>query len=241
MTSWVNRSHRALTNTGEAYVKTRMQPTRSPLLAITLMLTSWSAGCDQPAEDQDDLPDYVEVRHATGTILWMPYVVEDGRVVVGGDVELGTVEEVFSPHRALLAPGRIWKDGIIYYGIKTSGKKGFVPGDEATIEAAIAKLDALTSFRFVRDQNRDGRVRIHRWGKESQGRYVKTDGKKYVRLPGCKISDNPIDFNCASLSDSLSDDLIAHELLHAAGFFHEQQRPDFVQDSVVDGSPVSGV
>ncbi len=169
-----------------------------------------------------------------GGAAWVPYHIVGDDVMIGEDVVLGTVAEVLGGGpdsdtpgaRALgLADlGKRWPDGVVPYEIDID-----VGIPNATIiDETLARLAETLPVRFVVDADAADRVRFVLWDKDfglSEGIGM-TGGVQQIKLPENK--QPPED----ELPKTVNARTIAHEMLHALGRFHEQQRPD--RDNFVD-------
>ncbi len=166
--------------------------------------------------------DHVLVR-GPGGAAWMPYHLVGDDVMIGDDVILGTVEKVFgvapdsdTPVARSLAEsslGKRWPDGVVPYEIDV----GVDIPNAAVITDTLARLEATLPVRFVADDSAVNRVRFVLWNQTfglSEGIGMAGDVQQ-IKLP-----------------QSVNARTVAHEVLHALGRFHEQQRPD--RDDFVD-------
>lgn len=170
------------------------------------------------------------------------YEVRDGLAIFQGDIILGKEKEIVAPRppaharplptleqlnerdiflpegiamklRALSSvadPAYLWWGGVIPYEIRDGD---FEPWEESAIRAGVQRvsrtnLEVILRTRnepdyieFVRDDGIDG-------GSSAVGRQ---SGRQEIRL-GRKLSWDYV--------------VVQHELLHAAGFYHEHARPD---------------
>ncbi len=179
-------------------------------------------------EGSSQLPDTVALPDGFGDVEHYPYEIEDGYVVVGGDMVVGRVDEVFTQTFGFIDKEGRWPNGVIYYEIDMQGKNGFDAPQAIEIEAVIRELDEVSSLDFVEAPNRKERVVIRRWSKTRGRAQVGKDkwGRtQWVKLPGCRLGVMDQD-DCDKYENARTDSMIVHELLHAAGFKHEHQRGD---------------
>lgn len=169
--------------------------------------------------------DYLLVRGMTGS-MWMPYHLEGDDVMIGEDVVLGTVAEIFgvapnsdTPVALALGEsslGRRWPDGVVPFSLDVNLG---IP-NHTKITDTLATLESALPLRFVYDPNAADRVHFSVW----EEKYGSTEGVgRAGGIQNIRLPDPP---NART---------IAHEVLHVVGRFHEQQRPD--RDDWVDYHP----
>ncbi|MCA9658760.1 MAG: FG-GAP repeat protein, partial [Myxococcales bacterium] len=151
---------------------------------------------------------------------WVPYTIVGDDVMIGDDVLLGTVEEVLGDDGELASRAlgestlsARWPDGIVYYDVDLEVG---IP-NASVIYDTLDRLEAALPLRFVLDQNATNKVYFELWD-ESYGLSTgigMNGGVQKIKLP-----------------QSVNARTVAHEMLHALGLFHEQQRPD--RDNYVD-------
>ncbi|MEM7104080.1 MAG: M12 family metallopeptidase [Bacteroidota bacterium] len=134
------------------------------------------------------------------------YEVIDGLAIFEGDIILGDANVVGQNLRSATASSTnlLWSGSTIPYEIHSL----FMPKKRNQILAAIAELNAKTNLNIVPRNDEDDYVL-----------FVPSDGcSSYV---GRQSGLQPI--NISSWCEKGS---IMHEILHAAGFYHEQSRND---------------
>lgn len=140
------------------------------------------------------------------------FVMDEGVAVVEGDVVIGTPvgDEDVSEGYAKPPPLRLWPSRVIPYHIQPD-----LPQPERVLKA-IAMFEG-TPIRFVEDPNPND-VLVFQASQGICKSYVGyVGGKQPVWVsPGCEAHE------------------IAHEILHALGFIHEQNRTDRDQWVQVD-------
>lgn len=134
----------------------------------------------------------------------LPYKLENGMFIVQGDLVVGvpTREGVPTEGKVEVVPGAKWQGGVIPFHIQPD----VVNPDR--IYQAIAMFDG-SMVRFVPQQGEED-VLVFEPGQKNCLSYVgKIGGKQPVYIvPDCGPTE------------------IAHEILHALGFVHEQNRAD---------------
>lgn len=136
--------------------------------------------------------------------LVLPYVLDDGLAVVQGDIVLGQPDPEDQDTRgvAVMPHIRLWPSTRIAYHIQPS-----LPNPDRVREA-LAMFDG-TAIQFVPYTN-ESNVLVFEPGQGICKSYVGwIGGKQPIWLPP----------NCSAHE-------IAHEILHALGFVHEQNRDD---------------
>lgn len=166
---------------------------------------------DEPGADD---PDSVLVR-LPGGVERIHYEVVDGHAIWEGDIDLGPVDDL----RDRLFGGAViddfsqrWPGGVIRYRFD-----GSVTADtRRKIDQSLADLAAVTPLRFLNI------------GSDDSGNYVLYlqqggSGAAYSSDVGMVGGEQTIRFESWDVPSRY---LVVHETLHAAGFFHEQGRPD---------------
>lgn len=155
-------------------------------------------------------PPRLENPPASERAFALPYVLEDGLAVVEGDIVLGVPVDDGAPEegQAVVPKMRLWPTRRIPYHIQPN-----LP-DPDRVRQALALFEG-TVIEFVPYRNEND-VLIFEEGTGHCKSYVgHIGGKQPIWLtPGCGPKE------------------IAHEILHALGFIHEQNRADrdaFVQ------------
>lgn len=143
--------------------------------------------------------------------LALPYRIQNGLFVVQGDMLAGAVPKGETPPEdglVAMEPLKLWPGGVIPYHIQPD-----VPNPER-IEQAIRMFDG-TNVRFVKYEAGDHALVFENGDKNCLSYVGKVVAKQPILLsPECSPAD------------------IAHEILHALGFVHEQNRAD--RDAYVD-------
>lgn len=171
----------------------------------------------------------------------LTYENRDGIAFVGGDVELGPVDELPLPedvdlealsdlsigdedvtHGFTPVPlwGQAWPNGVVYYVAPDTGWDDL----DERVDEAIETIEQLTNFDFVPIPESLSPYLSHIYfttsfylasggSSDSVGR---KGGRQYLRF---SAYDQLID-------DPPSERLVLHELGHALGLYHEHQRPD---------------
>lgn len=175
---------------------------------------------------------------SAGELIEAPYWIEDGIVHLTDDAGIGTIDSVFGGDLETAALGAFdigtrWPNGIMRYEI-ASGTGGFEDVVADQIRGVLDDLEAITPLRFEEVDSGD-RVLYQPWNNDSAGRSdaVGLDTNRVVQniwLPGrpigCQAPPNDT-ITCQPEGQwTRRNSLIAHETLHAAGLFHEAQRPD---------------
>lgn len=186
------------------------------LLGGVLVLACFAAGCDEG----DDDPRAVEQRAdgqgwfpIAGKMQLVYYSVVDGQAILDGDVVLGEVDDFTAvelgerePDRGAAIPERKWPNGTLYYTFE-----GLPEAHRQAALAGIAMLAGNTQVSFVERTNEPDYVAI-----------------TYVPKGGCL---SPIGRQGGRQQVTLGDGcqaayIVAHELMHALGIYHEQSRSD---------------
>ncbi|MDE1463641.1 M12 family metallopeptidase [Spartinivicinus poritis] len=174
----------------------------------------------------------IDFTYLNGTGERIYYQVIDGLAIYEGDIILGTHEEVqqygvpsfeVSPWTEIddvgedgeavnefSAPTKnkrsLWPNGVLYYQIDSN----YPSQGRSKIEAALKYVASKTNVKFVKRTNQSNYVKVINgsgcWS------YVGMTGRQQqlsLSYPGCVYQG-----------------IIAHEFLHALGFYHEQSRAD---------------
>ncbi len=161
----------------------------------------------------------ISVRHPWG-IQQERYEVIDGFVIIHGDVIVGRVEEL--GRRSTTRIGGRWPGGQVRFAFDAS-----VPAaDRTSARAAAQTLEGETPLDFIEIANPctypdescpTDYILIRNWG-NSGGQSATPAGAGQVgHLGGQQIINAATGFSSAGFQ---------HELLHAIGMYHEQQRHD---------------
>lgn len=185
--------------------------------------TAQDAAEDPPAPRPEPGPipqrpsegDYLLARGATGS-AWVPYHVVGDEVMLGDDIILGTVAKV-------LGDGSARALGVTDLSKRWDGNE--VPWDAdlevgipnmMIIDDTLARLEAALPITFVFDPDAPNRIHFKTWNE--------TFGASAVGMVGGAQE--------LKIQQSTNVRTVAHEVLHALGRFHEQQRSD--RDDHVD-------
>lgn len=171
-----------------------------------------------------------------GAPFTLTYEVIGGLAVFQGDMLLGTAEELAALEDAdglevqgtLLYPGICWTflgatircehyrwpDAVVPYAFANDWDDPGHAGDEnaimgAAIRGAMDEIERVSAIRFVPRTSQDDYLRFHS-GEGCSSFIGRRGGKQDVELH----------FDCRNTF------IVAHELLHALGFNHEQSRKD---------------
>ncbi len=192
------------------------------LLGGVLVLACFAAGCDEGDDDPRDVE-----RRSVGQ-GWFPiggamqlvhYEIVDGQAILDGDVVLGDVDDFTAvelgerePDRGAAIPERAWPNGTLYYAFEE-----LPDAHRAAAVAAIALLGANTHVAFVERTDQPDYVAIRFVPDGGCSSFIgRVGGRQQVTLgEGCEW-----------------DYIVAHELMHALGIYHEQSRSD--RDQYVD-------
>lgn len=162
-------------------------------------------------------------------------LVKDGKVILGGDIVLGTVDEVSAMAQAGVSPlsnsceySRWWCDKwpnkVVYFEIADEGT--VYPGNptlRSVVLDAIAEIERRTNLDFVYTTS-GPRIRYHK-APEGDGCYTEhvghnQDGSRRSIAEVWLEAWGSDGFGCYSRGIAI------HETLHALGFYHEQARDD---------------
>jgi hypothetical protein len=150
----------------------------------------------------------------------------DGTLVVEGDMEIGSVADLTARSAFTSNLTRRWPDGVIPFAFDGSWNTGSAT-DRATmadIQAAMDRIAQRSPLRFVAR------------GTEAGYLLIKQDPQ-----PAAQVGYRGNAQNYQADEDTVFGSLM-HELLHSAGVFHEQSRPDrddtvtFFSECVRDGA-----
>jgi len=119
-------------------------------------------------------------------------------------------ENIFPQKNAVIKPDRVWTNGVIPYVISSS----YNSQQRGNIATAMRNYHQQTCVKFVQRTNQRDYIHLYR-GNGCSSMVGKQGGRQVVSLGnGC-----------------LYVGVIMHELMHAAGFWHEQSR--FDRDSYI--------
>lgn len=135
------------------------------------------------------------------------YVVEDGVAVVNEDIVIGVPRSARARGSISLETVHLWEDGIVPFHIQAD-----LPNKERVIQALAQFVDTPVKFIPYTDQED---VLVFEVGSGCKSYLGKVGGKQPIWLSG----------GCSSRE-------IAHEIMHALGFIHEQNRSD--RDRFID-------
>lgn len=154
----------------------------------------------------------------TSDVLEFKAEVVDSLVIIEGDVILGTLEDFeLQALAAVTGKGKLWENGIIPYKVQSNH-----PNKDEILKA-IKEINDKTNINLKPRLNEIDYVSFS--NKPNCASYVGKQGKAQVIECG----------NCTYGS-------IIHEILHAAGFYHEHTRKDrneyitINKENIEDGS-----
>lgn len=199
---------------------TKQRHSRSSSLLLTL--ASFAGGCmgddaeleltdvDLTSEISDDAS-FGSARIATPDgEMDVSYDIIDGHAIVEGDIDLGPVETL---RKKTGHPGALpsllygrWSNGTIRYVAPTF--------NQTAINSAIATLEAQTDINFVQ-------VTTPIWGQDTLFFSKSTDPNVSSSAVG-----NQGGWQFVKIWPTHGKSVVMHELLHAAGMWHEQSRAD---------------
>lgn len=129
------------------------------------------------------------------------YVVQDGVAVVNEDIVIGVPRSARVQGSAALESVQLWEGGVVPFHIQ-----GDVPNKSEIIQAIAGFVD--TPIRFVPYTNQED-VLVFEAGSGCKSYLGKVGGKQPLWISGgCGVTE------------------ITHEIMHALGFIHEQNRSD---------------
>ncbi|XP_046635683.1 hatching enzyme 1.2-like [Daphnia pulicaria] len=120
--------------------------------------------------------------------------------------DIAGVKSARELRNAIIGVNFRWPDAVIPYVITSS----YTPSDRSVIARAMMEYHNKTCIRFVPRTIQPDYIIIKTTGSGCNSNIGRTGGSQVVSL----------DQGCVHVS------LIIHELMHAAGFFHEQSRTD---------------
>lgn len=185
-------------------------------------------GDPPPAGPASSATDRISVQYPWG-IERVPYEIVDGFVIVGGDMIVGRAEDL--GRRSTTRVGGRWPSGQVQFAFD-----GSVPAaDRTAARDAAALLESETPLDFVEILNpcsypdnacAEDYILIRNWS-NSFGQSATPGGAGQVGyLGGQQIINEPSGFSQSGF---------LHELMHAIGMYHEQERYD--RDSYVQFRP----
>jgi len=131
-----------------------------------------------------------------------------GDVILTEEQERGLFN-ITDERNAINTLARRWTDNTIPYVYTTDRNEQFSPAEKAVINQAIADYSAKTCIKIVPRTNQRNYIKFQKKG-GCYSYWGMTGGEQPVSLArGC-----------------VRKYIVIHELMHAAGFLHEQSRPD---------------
>ncbi|XP_037799604.1 zinc metalloproteinase nas-4-like [Penaeus monodon] len=207
------------------------------LTTISMLLLVWAT---KRAKSQVELPDVIigDPNDASNDVLGAPIsekeiadsldldlaslqTEEDPITTSGffqGDIMVASEDQLYQilegdsdgQHSAIKNPQKIWPNSVIPYVISAT----FSSQERAVIARAMAEYHQNTCIRFVPRSSHADYIHILR-GQGCSSAVGRSGGAQVVSLG----------YGCVQIG------VVIHELMHAAGFWHEQSRPD--RDSFV--------
>lgn len=185
----------------------------------------------QEVLDNDDWLDELGPPGRTGEVVFLfpgdeqaeqvPYEIIDGYAVHGGDIILGTEEEILAAEQAASNNGDLrtvqnplavqnntrfrWPGGVLVYQLA----EDLPPELRADIEEGISLITDHTDLVLVERTTQRHHIYVNYKGSGCWSHIGRRGGRQTL-----------------GLSDDCGPGSVAHEFLHAAGFRHEQQRAD---------------
>lgn len=162
--------------------------------------TSSSSIANVPLEPMSDV-EQAEVHFSAPTADAVTYVMEDGVAVVNEDIVVGVPRSAKMQGSVSFESLRLWEDGVVPFHIQ-----GDLEGKERVIQAIAMFAD--TPIKFVPFSNQADAL-VFETGSGCKSYLGKVGGHQPIWIsPACSSRD------------------IAHEIMHALGFIHEQNRSD---------------
>jgi hypothetical protein len=221
-------------------------------LILTLSLAGGLTGClDSTGGPSTDPPDpddptvdgargWLRVRTAAG-IEELPYVVEGGRAIHQGDIDLGAIDEVLHERGGAVNADQLWTNGVVRYWFDPEFAPGACNGTDGDADCVCNSAGCEQARDVVREvmEELDDLLPVtisEISGSSPSGDYIKVfyesdpdggwSGKSKVGMQG---GEQPLRFNTPDYdqaSTQPSRGTTRHEVLHALGMWHEQARTD---------------
>ncbi len=146
----------------------------------------------------------VEIETADGGVHVVPYVVQEGHAVAGGDILLGDPSELTNRSAGVDVSSRLWNTCAIPYSFDA----GLTAGAREDFEQAVDHWEANTALTFVEDPSASTRIHVR-------------DGSGCSSYVGRRGGVQTL-----TLSQWCGRGAAIHEIGHAIGLWHEQSRTD---------------
>lgn len=170
-----------------------------PALLVAMLLAGLASACERTEE--------APLWHAaTGQWRTVPVQIKDGHAILGGDVDLGPIDELreraaAQANKSIADPAfEHWPNGRVPYVIEA----GFEQRNRALIQSVLRQWENGTGIRFV----------------------PRTTEEHYVNLVGTRSGTCTTYPYTSPLRVEAQDWCLAHEIGHALGLLHEHQRRD---------------
>jgi hypothetical protein len=143
----------------------------------------------------------------SGEIIITQVIVQDGLLISHGDLIVGREEDLPSLQNnskpLILAKPRLWEKGIVPYRIQPG-----LPNYDF-VKKAIQYMEMKTPLKFVQRKDQRDFITFKEGSENCYSNLGRIGGEQFITLArGCKTYE------------------IVHEIMHAIGFFHEQNRSD---------------